>query len=95
MTQFDLISRGVLQGTVELMLMDRATQQESRELLEEVLSMIKRMPAADVIPAVHAHWQSDTWCSRCGAVKLPAYNSKMQANLYCHQCAAKMDAREG
>lgn len=94
MQGFDLIPRSVLQGTVEIMLMDRATQPESRELLEELLTLIKSMPAADVVQVVHAYWSGDTWCSRCGAVKPPMYHSSQPGNLYCHMCAAKMDAKE-
>lgn len=95
MPEFDLLPRGVLQGTVELMLLDRATQPESRELLEEVLRVITTMPAADAVTAVHSYWSADTWCARCGAVKLQAVHSSQTANLYCHMCAAKMDGGEG
>lgn len=90
MPEFDLLPRGVLQGTVERMLLDRATQPESCELLEEVLRVIKGMPAANAVQVVHAHWHSDTWCSRCGAAKLQAVHSSLTDNQYCHICAAKM-----
>lgn len=91
MNDFDLLPRGVLQGTVEMMLMDRATLPESRELLGEVLSLITSMPAADVVPVVHAHWRGGNWCSRCGAVKPQMYHSAQPGNEYCHMCTAKMD----
>ncbi|MBR3797205.1 MAG: hypothetical protein IKK34_14435 [Clostridia bacterium] len=94
MPEFDLLPRGVLQGTVERMLLDRATQPESRALLEEVLRVIKGMPAANAVQVVHAHWRSDTWCSHCGAVKLYSPDNR-KSNLFCHMCAAKMDGGEG
>jgi len=89
MNDFDLLPRGVLQGTVEMLLTDRATQPESKELLEEVLRLIKDTPAANAVQIVHAHWASDRWCSHCGAEKLHSFKPKI-ANVFCHVCAAKM-----
>ena len=89
MKEFDLLPRGVLEGTVGILLMDRATQPESKELLEEVLRKIKDMPAANAVPVVHAHWASDRWCSHCGAEKLHSFRPE-RSNLFCHCCAAKM-----
>lgn len=89
MSEFDLIPRGKLEGTVELLLMDRATQPESKELLEEVLRVIKDTPAADAVQVVHAHWASDRWCSHCGAEKLHSFKPE-RSNVFCHACAARM-----
>lgn len=50
---------------------------------------IKRVPAADVAPVVHAHWCYDSEngvynCSRCG-------NAETSDGRYCSYCGAKMD----
>ena len=87
MSEFDLLPRGVLEGAVELLLMDRATQPESKELLEEVLRVIKTTPAANAMQVVHAHWASGRWCSHCGAEKVHSFRPE-RSNLFCHVCAA-------
>lgn len=86
---FDLLPRGRLEGTVELLL-DRATQPESKELLEEVLRVIKGMPAANAVIAEPARWNTDTWCTRCSAEKPDVRGHKI-GNRFCHRCGAKMD----
>lgn len=52
---------------------------------------IKRIPAADVSPAVHGRWEP--WfgnlvkCSVCGY----KYVDHIECNNYCGNCGAKMD----
>lgn len=90
MFDFDLLPRGKLLGLVGGIQYERATQQESKELLEEVMREIEKMPAANAVEAVHAHWRSDRWCSHCGAEKLISYHGPVKSNLFCHCCGAKM-----
>lgn len=90
MPEFDLLPRGVLKGHVELLLMDRATQEESRELLQEVLRYIKELPAADAVQAVHTVWHGGNWCGHCGSYKAESSRGRC-ANTFCHACGAKMD----
>lgn len=53
---------------------------------------IGKMPAADVAPVVHAHWDVNGRCTVCGghapyfAMTIECYKSP-----FCHECGAKMD----
>lgn len=54
---------------------------------------IRRLPAADVAPVVHAHWIKDECafmrCSQCG------YENDWEwATPYCPSCGARMDGEE-
>ena len=90
MPEFDLLPRGRLEGTVALLLMDRATQPESRELLEEVLRVIRTMPAAPAVKAVRSFWRDGTWCAQCGSYKAESARGRCN-NTYCHACGARMN----
>lgn len=55
---------------------------------------ITAIPAADVVPAKHAHWKPNNWtqtrnqlvsCSRC------RYEMPYPGENYCPNCGAKMD----
>lgn len=58
---------------------------------ESAYEDIQAMPAADVVPVVHAHWYDvgslSCRCSACGCK-----NNKETA--YCPNCGAKMDKEE-
>lgn len=60
-------------------------------------SEIRRLPAADIAPAVHANWV-DGKCSNCG-VDIPTddahdviFGSECR---FCYYCGAKMDGGDG
>ena len=61
------------------------------EKLEEVLRM---MPADDVAPVVHAHYNNGA-CSNCGMpIATDCWGGGMGKNNYCYYCGAKMDGEE-
>lgn len=58
---------------------------------------ITAIPAADVVPAKHAHWKPNNWtqtrnqlvsCSRC------RYEMPYPGENYCPNCGAKMDEED-
>ena len=53
---------------------------------------IKRIPAADVAPMVHAKWDANGRCTNCGG-HAPFYSmaSTYHESPYCFECGAKMD----
>ena len=53
---------------------------------------IKRIPAADVAPVVHAKWDANGRCTNCGG-HAPFYcmTSTYHESPYCFECGAKMD----
>lgn len=57
-------------------------------------SQIEDIPAADVVPVVHAKWipyRCDMYeCSACGRIHTSFDNEECDAN-YCPHCGAKMD----
>jgi len=58
--------------------------------LRKAASRIDTIPAADVVPVVHARWEdcSSGWmCSRCSW-------TQMKDTKYCPNCLAKMDGGE-
>ena len=58
---------------------------------------VKRVPAADVVPVVHAKWVFNgicTSCSACGSNKpTKAHDHKLASRevRFCYFCGAKMD----
>lgn len=69
---------------------------------QTLMRYVKRQPAADVAPVVHARWVSvagkrDRICSRC-LHNEPYKNADDDAEVFefCSHCGAKMDAgKEG
>lgn len=61
---------------------------------------VKRVPAADVAPVVHAKWVFNgicTSCSACGSNKpTKAHDHKLASRevRFCYFCGAKMDLEE-
>lgn len=61
------------------------------------LEKIRKMPAADVAPVVHAEWDSDERCTACGEKStegLDAEKWNYWLPPYCPHCGAKMDGAE-
>ena len=56
---------------------------------------IKRIPAADVAPVVHAKWDANGRCTNCGG-HAPFYcmTSTYHKSHYCFECGARMDKEE-
>lgn len=56
-----------------------------------VRSIVRRTPAADVVPVVHGRWiaSHDEFCA-CSICKYPVYVGWNQTN-YCPNCGAMMD----
>ena len=58
---------------------------------------IENFPAADVAPAIHAHWAQTSkgviYCSNCGAVcGIGAHIEEVTEDHYfCYYCGARMD----
>jgi hypothetical protein len=71
------------------------------EGFKEARSVVERFPAADVAPAIHAHWAQTSkgviYCSNCGAVcGIGAHIEEVTEDHYfCYYCGAKMDEEEG
>ena len=63
-------------------------------MLYEIHDVLTGIPAADVVPVVHARWENYSpitiKCSRCGHV-IPDW--RYSECKYCPKCGAKMDAR--
>ena len=60
------------------------------------LQSISDMPAADVAPVIHAHWDDSfdgitPYCSACGM----SHRCLRRTPDYCPNCGAKMDEKEG
>ena len=59
---------------------------------------IVAMPAADVAPVVHAHWEDKGWagmiCSNCGENAIEGHYDYQVLSKYCPYCGAKMDESE-
>lgn len=75
------------------------------ECLEDVITDIERIPAADVAPVRHGWWEKneDTYisfdvfrCSECGDEWCWEYDDDAphEKYLYCPHCGAKMDGGE-
>lgn len=82
------------------------TQGKTRLNVGDVLDFIAAMPADDVAPVVHAHWEFGEFdgigrtvrCSNCGGRDLCANKKVWQAyekHQYCGKCGAKMDEVTG
>lgn len=76
-------------------------------LLDEIRNEIRRAPAANVAPVVHAQWDGegdgyadgelviDVWhCSKCGYCIDDGTDDPVCLPRYCPQCGAKMDGGE-
>lgn len=63
-------------------------------------SEIRKLPAADVAPVIHAHWAQTSkgviYCSNCGAVcGIGAHIEEVTEDHYfCYYCGAKMDEED-
>lgn len=63
----------------------------------DFISLVCDVPAADVVPVVHAYWKRvdkddgghDTVCSHCSTPIVTYLETP-----YCHNCGAKMDGKE-
>ena len=64
------------------------------------IELINRIPAADVVPVIHAHWAKTSkgviYCSNCGAVcGIGAHIEEVTEDHYfCYYCGAKMDEED-
>lgn len=63
------------------------------------LEAVKSIPAADVVPVVHAQWiyrgeEKGYQCSACQSFCLLNYESDWCKSEYCPHCGAKMDGKE-
>lgn len=62
------------------------------------LDAIDCIPAADVVPVIHAHWAhlgGDEWCcSACGFVITTEGSWDKPTKKYCEDCGARMDEVE-
>lgn len=79
---------------------DLAGKAPTRSAYESVWKsarVLKRMPAADVAPVVHARW-GDGKCSNCG-VDIPtddAHDAIFENECrFCYYCGARMDGGDG
>ena len=69
----------------------------AQKALEDAIDGI---PAADVAPAIHAHWAQTSkgviYCSNCGAVcGIGAHIEEVTEDHYfCYYCGAKMDEKD-
>ena len=72
----------------------RARNFNAVSAIDNVFGEIKEIPAADVAPVVHGHWEQvdDTKCrcSRCDIIALIGLYPHGDKN-YCPNCGAKMD----
>lgn len=73
---------------------DAFTSRDDPDLGRVIEENIERLPAADVAPAVHAHWitaeDDDFWtCSNC-----KKFIHKNCAKGYCPKCGAKMSGEK-
>ena len=62
------------------------------ELKQNTADMLDELPAADVVPVVHARWEKFSSitikCSQCGYV---IHDWRYSECKYCPNCGAKMD----
>lgn len=80
---------------------DAFTSRDDPDLGRVIEENIERLPAADVVPVVHAHWKFvagpdednnlQVMCSNCGAGDLQAVDVTVP---YCWKCGARMDGGE-
>lgn len=67
---------------------------------KSLLDVINEVPAADVVPVIHAHWAQTSkgviYCSNCGAVcGIGAHIEEVTEDHYfCYYCGAKMDEED-
>ena len=60
------------------------------------LQSISDMPAADVAPVRHGHWNTGYFHDRvCSCCLHPDNDINDYAHSYCPNCGAKMDEKEG
>ena len=77
-------------GTISIWFVDRFTCRRLRELSHKIDRVIESMPAADVAPIKHGHWNVYSvrdclyTCSECHCVP-------RDKTLYCPMCGARMD----
>lgn len=69
--------------------------ESGKRTADEVESIIDRVPSADVVPVVHAHWKDNkngtVSCSRC----LTWFQKEREPYLrFCGYCGAKMVREE-
>lgn len=74
----------------------KAPTRSAYEAVWKSARALKKIPAADVAPVVHAEWvvcgdgDNVPWmCSHCG--KTTAHKYKVMYGKYCPHCWAKMD----
>ena len=55
-------------------------------------SEIRKLPAADVAPVIHARWDENGYCTNCGKHSpFWSISSCYYKSPYCQSCGAKMD----
>ena len=67
--------------------------QAKLDMFMDLISIIERIPTADVIPVVHAHWieaeqEGIIVCSNCGHRE---FKIETRPGFCCRRCTAKMD----
>lgn len=79
---------------------DKLYEEMLNAMAINALEVIKRQPAEDVAPVVHAHWvklTSDGHVLGCSNCKYEIYNEIYYPDdlqKYCSECGAKMDEEE-
>ncbi len=73
----------------------KASTRSAYEAIWKSARALKKIPAADAAPVVHARWAhlgGDEWCcSACGFVLATEGSWDKPIKKYCEDCGAKMD----
>ena len=75
--------------------------QRENDELRNAVERIKSLPAADVVPVVHGHWEyiDDTYCGfkdtdvRCSVCKTTTNIKHFRKTKWCPDCGALMDGK--
>ena len=61
----------------------------------KVARFIEAIPAADVKPAIHAHWYVDDGCAYCSNCRNNFKKAILKEAEYCPKCGAQIDGYGG